>query len=737
MLDRVATAASPYTLALRDLLADAPEPISAFEISDLRVELICGQDSLWAIVRRDGKGALAIRCAYLAGPFECHMARHEPGERLRVRTTSAMGEHVVALTMAESEPRLLRVSVWLTPASPLLVPFLPRDLYPLDENDDPTGAAGHVEAAQRGLNSGNLLFRFANPAFGTVLYFQNLTALNDYYLATNTKPDGAVGGEWPELGYLPPTPPQSATPPVEPLPAGQQVMLSDALIVMRDLGDDSEEQGARDFVQMLGVVYQAIERPDPEFRDWVGRSERTLHDLATAPEATVEQYGRRYAHPYTASEYPDSMVQMSLLSAMHDWGRWRGEPHPLEAEFRGGISKFYDSKLGTLRRYLPNVGRDKNKYAVDSWYLYHPLLNLAKLARDGDRRAQTLFLKAIEFGIRAACHFGYRWPIQYDVRDFKVLTATANDDRGQTDVGGLYAYVMLEAHALTSDPRFLQEARAAIDTAKGMRFNLNYQANLTAWGAAACMRLWRITTEDAYREQSYVYLASFFHNCELWESQIAAARHYRNFLGATCLMDAPYMAIYECFDSFAAFERYLADSGPELDPAIRMLVSEYCKYALDRAWYYYPDALPEDVLADKQRNGHIARNLSFPLEDLYADGQPAGQVGQEIYGAGAAMVFATRSFHDIEGVPFRLFCNHFVRATERPGPFSICIHLDGGETCRALLSVIRLGRRKLITPKVTTMEGDGLRATHADDDRIDFDVPANGRVVLSWEETKR
>ena len=39
---------------------------------------------------------------------------------------------------------------------------------------------------------------------------------------------------------------------------------------------------------------------------------------------------------------------------------------------------------------------------------------------------------------------------------------------------------------------------------------INYQANLTAWGAAACMRLWRITDRDVYRDQSYVYLASFF-----------------------------------------------------------------------------------------------------------------------------------------------------------------------------------------------------------------------------------
>ena len=173
----------------------------------------------------------------------------------------------------------------------------------------------------------------------------------------------------------------------------------------------------------------------------------------------------------------------------------------------------------------------------------------------------------------------------YDIRDFTVKTRARNDDRfGQTDVGGIYAQLMLLCLELTGEPRFLDEARAAIDAAVGMRFNLEYQANLTAWGAAACVRLWRITREDRYRAQSYVYLASFFHNCELWESDVGHAQHYRTFLGATCLHDAPYMAIYECFDSFTAFEAYLTDSGPDLEPAARMLVGEYCKYALDRAW---------------------------------------------------------------------------------------------------------------------------------------------------------
>src|SRR3546814_18523715 len=90
------------------------------------------------------------------------------------------------------------------------------------------------------------------------------------------------------------------------------------------------------------------------------------------------------------------MVQMSIVAALHDWGVWQGEAHPLEAELLAGMGRFYDPKLKTLRRYLPNVGDDKNADAVDSWYLYHPLLNLGKLALAGNARAKRLFLKSSE-----------------------------------------------------------------------------------------------------------------------------------------------------------------------------------------------------------------------------------------------------------------------------------------------------------------------------------------------------
>lgn len=730
-------AVSPYVLALRQSLAEGVgKSHGRFNLGELSVELRETDDSIWALIRREGCGGLALRAVHLEGDFRCSKLKVEPGDTARLAVISALGEHVIVFRSGGEALEHMRVTVSFKPAAPMLIPFAPRDLYPLDTKDDPLGAVGHVEARQRGLNGGLVYFDIDEPRFGSVLYFQNLTAMNDYYRATKTKPDGAVGGEWPELGYLMPTPEQTDATSETTLAADVEVTLSDAILVFRHDAPPHERESARRFLQMLGVAYKVLDLPHTDYRDWIDRAERTLRDLHQAREATISHYGHRYIHPYTAAEYPDIMVQMSVVAAIHDWGTWCGEPHPLEADFKAGLGKFYDPKLKSLRRYLPNVGDDKDADAVDSWYLYHPMLNLGNLALTGDKDARRLFLKSVDYGIKAARHFKYKWPVQFKVTDFSVITETAGaDGRGQTDVGGIYAWVMLQAYELTDDASFLGEARAGIDAAIGLRFNINYQANLTAWGAAACMRLWQITNQQVYLEQSYVYLASFFHNSAIWESDIELAVHYRTFLGVTCLQDAPYMAIYECFDSYAAFERYLDDSGPDLEPAARMLIAEYCKYALDRAWYYYPDALPPEAVSPKQResNGHVDRTLSFPLEDLYPDGQPAGQVGQEIYGAGAAFIFATRAFHHVEGAPFRLYCDHFVRASESTGDRALTITLDGGETCTAGLSLVRLKRRKLPKARVVTVGGDVLRPHSVSGDRMDYRVPANGRLVLTWE----
>lgn len=693
------------------------------------IELVHHNADVWIVLRGGDSGGIALRAPLFTASASVSRKRQK-GCLIAWQAQSEIGRFTGELTGEQTGLAQFAYRIRFTAAQTVHLPYFPRDLIPFGKGGDPLATRGTIEAKQRKLNTGLCYLELERPKLGKLLYVQNLTALNPYFLATGTKPESVVGGKWPVLGYLAPTQPGD---PSAAIRAGQETVLYDTHLVFRRKAREDEAESAWQFLDMLGAIYRNLDKPRTVRRPWIERSRRTLRDLARSPKARERHYGEVYFHPYTSAEYPDSMVQLTLASAIRDWGVWEGKVHPLGAEIRRGLEKFYDPQLETLRRYLPDVGADKNPDAVDSWYLYHPLLNLSNLALAGDQDAKALFLRTIDHGIRAAQHFQYKWPIQYDVTDFTVITPVAPaDNLGQTDVGGIYAWVMLQAFELTGEVRFLDEACNALEAARGMRFNLNYQANLTAWGAAACIRLWRITNRKTYLALSYVYLASFFHNAQIWESELGLARHYSNFMAVTCLQDAPYMALYECFDSYAAFERFLDLGGPDLISSAKMLVFEYCRYALHRAWFYYPDALPKEAIATEQRNGEIDRTLSFPVEDLYPDGRPAGQVGQEIYGAGAAMVFATRAYHHVPGAPFVIYCDYFLRAVTRIDDHTLSLKIDGEDNHVATFTLVRTGRAALPDVIVRKLSGEVIPVSTVTADELCYDVPPYTGLVLSW-----
>ena len=470
---------------------------------------------------------------------------------------------------------------------------------------------------------------------------------------------------------------------------------------------------------MLAGVYARLDR-DSLYHDWPHQAKKPCATCPLKQPSIITAIGicipTRTLNTRTA--FVTLMANMQV----------EGHSVPLADELRAGVGRFFDADLGAVRRYLPNVGKDKNADEVDSWYLYHPLVNLGRLAREGDAEAREMFLTGLDFGIKVA----HQWPVQFNIQTLDVITGPRSaGEPGQSDVGGLFAYAAIQAFELTGKKRYLTEAKKAIEAVREMGFEVSYQTNITAWAANASLRLWRITEDEFFRDQSLTYLASFFHNSLLWESEIGNAKYYPIFLSATCLHNGPYMALYECFESFASFSEYLSMGGDDLPASVRLLLSEYCRYALSRAWFYYPQEIPKEVLAAEVRNGHIDRALAFPLEDLYADGQPAGQVGQEVYGSGAAFVFTTRAYHRLKHSPLVLYCEYPVDALEEfdeACAFRVCGH--AGFSCRA--RVMATGRSPM-PPVVALAEGQGeIAGQSTPEGHCEFLVPAGCRIEFKF-----
>lgn len=640
----VATPISATAVAVAEALLDRRK-LCDLKAGPIQVEVCRAGNAVWALFSRGGE-QVAWRLAHFWGATIEVNCQSVSDESCSIEISSTLGVQMVEVRKICDEPSCFQARVDLESKEPIVVSHSFRDLYLLTDAGVPKGSA---HATQRGLNAGLVHLRF--EGFGSVFYFQDFTELQDYFRAVECGPEGAVGGRWPEFGYAAPINTESS------LPAGK-LTLSNSFLCLEPVEPKDPLAVCEQFNRSLACIYLSLNRPETEFYDWPARAKRTLKDLQD--ERVIRRdYGSTYLRPYTDAEYPDSMVQMSLIAALVGYGQWRKRRVPLADKLIPGMNRFYDSKLKTLRRYLPNVGKDKNRNEVDSWYLYHPLKNLALMAKDGEEWAKTLFFESLDFTIRAAHHFEYVWPVKYDLTTLEVTEENRKEgDPGQSDVGGIYCYVMLQAYELTGDERYIREAERAIEALSGRTFDLLYQSNLSSIGCSACVWLAQVTGKAEYGRQAEVFLANLMHNTIIWKSRLAHAEHYETFMGVSCLHDGPYMAAYECFETFGALREVLERGGGVLSEPAKLLAGECARFALARLKGFFPDEVPAEAIAKQIRNGVVDRTLSIPVEDLYADGKPIGAVGQEVYGAGAPFVICKKAFRELRSRKGWIYCEY-------------------------------------------------------------------------------
>lgn len=266
---------------------------------------------------------------------------------------------------------------------------------------------------------------------------------------------------------------------------------------------------------------------------------------------------------------------------------------------------------------------------------------------------------------------GVGWPVFYNIKTLEVIKAEATPGKGgEHDVGALYAHVMLAAFDLSGDQRFVDEAKRAASRLRGFGFDLAYQYNNVSFGAGALYRLWKMTGDEQYRGLSDICWANVIRNLGLWDCNYGNAKHYGTFMGLAPLQDAPYVALHEELEVLAAIHTYLALAGDDVPSPLRVLLPEYCKYLIDRAWFHYPSVLPIDVLAEKPKTGDTHRYLSVPVEDIGEGWNRAGSIGQEVYGASTPFIIATRHCHTVPGEAFTIHCSYPVSHWRSPAKAS-------------------------------------------------------------------
>lgn len=662
MITRSEGPASAELLNVRRELSGRARQLASWRSGAFAFTLRCGKHDLWIVFDTPDAQPVALRAIHDGvGRLRVHRVEKHGAGLLVEASTETGAFRVVIESGTAGRQTTLQSRTSFIPRRDLLRVVQPRDLIALETQDATPQTAGRLYHKQHGMRTGALLAACSGRRGASLFYLQNFTALAPYFRDTATTPKDAVGGNWPEIGFALPASEE------RPLLAGDEYVLSDANLVLDPRAPRDEGDAARAYLDGMAQVVRMLQPPERTYRDWPKRALATVYDLSLSPECTMRARDRRYLAPYVnvANKPPESMVQLTLLINLLEFERWLGRTFALTAELEATVASFFDEDLGTMVRWLPGErfaereDEHQTHRAMDSWYLYHILFNLARLATLGRANARVLLERSLPYAIRVARRFGYRWPVFFDLASLDVIQAEASRGAGgENDVSGLYALVMLHAYELFGKRDYLDEAKAAAVAMEGFGFGLSYQTNTTGFAAEATFRLWKLTGDRRYYDLTLVALADIFGNTALWEPRYGNAAHYSTYFGLYPLPAAPYIAAYEEAEALAKFHSLLAMAGDDLPKSVTLLSAEYAKWLLSRGWGYYPGELPEAAIAPKARNGVVRRQLSIPLEDLQDGMLPSGQVGQEVYGAGLALVCATRHFVRVPGAEFLLFCEY-------------------------------------------------------------------------------
>ena len=696
-------------------------------------------DSCWLVAGWPKGSRIAFRLAYSPGDQLVVRKILEKDQNITFRIHSLVGEYKVVVGLPSGDIPVLRLTTTLKTAAPVLFPYWPRDIIPLGAASSDRLAEGEVKVSQVGTRSGQLYFSLSRPKAGSVLYLQNLTALAEYNQATETSAGNTVGGQWPEIGFaLPPTVKG------KPLEAGKTYTLSDACIAFDDQVPEDEPGIVRQYLDLLAAVYLELPRPATTYKNWPETLQKGLNDLTESPGCWTQVDGNHYLNAYVCdyATPPEIMVQLAVLLPLLDYVEWNDSQLEVMKKIKEGLPAFYDERYQTIMRWHPKVadkmeGEEEHKkpLVMDSWYLHHPLLNLSRLALKGDKVAEKLFLDSLEFAIKVARHFDYRWPVFYKMDTLEVVKAETQPGKGgEKDVPGLYAHVLLQAWELTGNKRYLAEAEKAALRLKGLGFELFYQANNTSFSAGALLRLYKLTRKEIYKELSYLCLANVFRNVKLWDCNYGFGRNFPSFFALFPLNDAPYTAVYEEQEVFCAFHDYLRNAeGQDILPSLRLLMAEYIRYLVDRAVYYYPTMLPKEMLSDEVKTGEVDPNLWIALEDMHDGWEQSGEVGQEVYGAGNAFGILPRHYMQVEGEPFMIYTDYptYGFSPKKHCPAKFKLAGDARLQCRLML--VKTDKGKM--PKFLVMlngSGGALTGRITKEGHLEFTVPGDGEVYINW-----
>ncbi|HEX04331.1 MAG TPA: T9SS type A sorting domain-containing protein, partial [Bacteroidetes bacterium] len=492
----------------------------------------------------------------------------------------------------------------------------------------PTSTPVTVHSEQQPYATPAVLIEDTEAIQGTAMLFEYLSPWADWFDLVGELPVQGVGGNENGFGFRPPL----ADGPV----SGANAVLSFSHLELQPGYPEDEFDVATRYTSGLGHAL-SVEGwwDDLEQQDWETVAGQAIDDILNTNDCWTTVSQQPMLRAYVGADRPGSaeaIAQLDVLVALSYWLESHDDPdgEQLAQTLTQTLPYFWNEQHQTFVNNAPNGGISTG----DSWYTIQLHCDLARLAMIGNMTARGLFFDSLPAVIAFGQNVNYDFPVFFQYGTWEPISGS------EPDVAGAYAWVMLAAWQLSGDQMYFDEAEAAIQALRGNGLNMTYEMHMTAASAAACAKLYDITGEPEYLDLLNLSLSNLLRHFWLYEMDFGYASEYTTMCGVNAMHTIHYIAAKEQHEVYRYLREAVETAGDAIDPDLEIMLNRILERMDDPVWYALPPHLPADAIDDNPQIGYNDLELFIPLEDLRDGAQQSGQIGQELYGAGAVFTFA-------------------------------------------------------------------------------------------------
>ncbi len=496
------------------------------------------------------------------------------------------------------------------------------------ENGDPVPTTVAVHSVQQPYATPAVLIEDTEVIQGTALLFEYLTVWDEWFQLADELPVQGVGGNENGFGFRPPL----ANGPV----SSPSVTLARSHLELQPGYPADEIDVASRYSSGVARALQVESWwQGPEQHDWANTAGVAIDNLLNTDDCWTTVGTQPMLRAYVGADRPgaaEAIAQLDVLVALSSWLEYNDDPdgEQLASTLTATLPYFWNEEHQTFVNNAPNTGISGG----DSWYTIQLHCDLARLMLLGNPTARDLLYDSVPAVIAFARHVDYHFPVFFEYGTWEPISGS------EPDVAGAYAWLMLALWYHSDNDLYLNEAEASIQALRGTGMDMTYEMHMTAASAAACAKLYDITDDPEYLDLLNLSLGNLLRHAWLYESDFGYAADYTVMGGFNAMHTIHYIAAKEQHEVYRYLREAYETAGNQLDPNVATLLGRILDRMNEPVWYSLPPNIPQAMIDDSPEIGYNDPNLYIPLEDLRDGSQLSGQIGQELYGAGAVFTFA-------------------------------------------------------------------------------------------------